>query len=200
MVLAAIGHEGEEPHVYIGDYPVTHQWSKTWPAEQIFQHYVSNNIATIHVGSPLRGMSELKIAELFVEYGWGKYSRSFSSCNVGNYKLDHDNTELKWCGNCPKCANSYLLFSAFVEPNDLVQLFGGNLFEKESLIDDFKGLLGIDDVMKPFECVGEIDELRKAYGLALLRGYRPLPFDVPTSDFDKDRVYPSQAWATEMIQ
>ena len=200
MVLAAIGHEGEEPHAYIGDYPVTHQWSKTWPAEQAFQSYVSEYIATIHVGSPLRGFSELNIAKLFVENAWQKYGHQFSSCNVANYKLGQDNSELHWCGHCPKCANSFLLFAAFVDPLELTELFGGNLFENESLLQDFKGLLGIDNVMKPFECVGEVDELRKAYELALLRGYRPLPFDVPSSSFDLDIRYPSQAWATEMIQ
>jgi hypothetical protein len=34
----------------------------------------------------------------------------------------------------------------------------------------------------------------------LANGYTPLPFDVPTSDFDKDVLGDSQAWASQMIQ
>ncbi len=203
-VLQAIGHEGAEPHAYVGDLAVNHQWSKTWEAEQLMQRYVSEYIAAdIRVGSPLRSMTELKIAELFAAHAWQKYGHSFSSCNVANYGQQHDNTVLTWCGNCPKCANSYLLFAPFVAPDELRSLFGGSdLFAKESLTDDFKGLLGIDNVMKPFECVGEIDELRTAYHMARSRygeeTYR-LPFDVPYADFDYNRHMPSQSWASALI-
>ena len=199
-VLAAIGHEGEEPHAYIGDYPVTHQWSKTWGAEKMFSRHVERYIsAGIRVGSPLRGFSELKIAELFVKDAWGRYSRSFSSCNVANYQQGHDNRELTWCGLCPKCANSYLLFAPFVEKEELVEVFGGDLFVEPALIDTFKGLLGVDGIEKPFECVGEIDELRLAYHKALVHGYSSLGFEVPDSSFDADIVYEHQAWARSLL-
>jgi len=55
------------------------------------------------------------------------------------------------------------------------------------LTETFKGLLGIDGVMKPFECVGEVDELRLAYHMAWenfgTESYQ-LSFDVPKGDFD----------------
>ncbi len=193
-ILSAIGHEGEEPHAYIGDLAVTHQWSKTWQAEQLFAEYVQRYISPdIRIGSPLRQYSELKIAELFVQKAWDKFGHSFSSCNVANYGQGMNNERLAWCGNCPKCANSYLLFAPFVEMNELRSLFGGqDLFHKAFLHETFKGLLGIDGIMKPFECVGEVDELRFAYHKALENGYQSLPFDVPAVDFDKDQEYPSQ--------
>lgn len=200
-VLAAIGNEGEEPHDFIGDIPVNHQWSKTWAAEQLFAQYVAEYISPdLQVGSPLRGFSELRIAELFVEKCWQKYGRRFSSCNRANYQQGADNTQLAWCGECPKCANSYLLFAPFVEPIELQSLFGGqDLFAKPSLVETFKGLLGIDGVMKPLECVGEIEELRLAYHMARetygTERYQ-LPFDVPVSNFDYQRKYPTQAWAS----
>lgn len=203
-VLLSVGHEGEEPHAWIGDLPVNHQWSKTWPAEQAFADYVKRYISDdIHIGSPLRGYSELKVAELFVRSAWQKFGHSFSSCNLANYKQGESNTKLKWCGECPKCANSFLLFAAFVEPDDLKSLFGGqDLFAKPSLQDTFKGLLGIDDVMKPFECVGEIDELRLAYHMAREKwgeGYIKLPFSVPKSSFDYHKQYPAQTWTKAFI-
>lgn len=194
-VLVSIAHEGEEPHAWIGDLPVNHQWSKTWQAEQDFANYVHKYISTgITVGSPLRKLSELRLAEIFVQKAWQKYGHQFSSCNEANYLQGADNSELKWCGNCPKCANSYLLFAPFLDASELKKIFNGqDLFEKESLVDTFKGLLNIDGAMKPFECVGEIDELRLAYHMAQERGgYGQLAFEVPESNFDYIAEYRSQ--------
>ncbi|NCU38974.1 hypothetical protein EOL96_08100 [Candidatus Saccharibacteria bacterium] len=201
-ILAAIGNEGSEAHQWVGELAVNHQWSKSWAAEQLLADYVQTTISPdIRVGSPLRSLSELRIAELFVEKSWNKFGHRFSSCNLANYMQGKNNDELRWCGECPKCANSFLLFAPFVEPIELKNIFGGiNLFTKPSLLDTFKGLLGVDGVMKPFECIGEIDELRKAYHMALDRGYEPLPFTVPQSNFDKDREYPSQSWASDTIE
>ena len=198
-VLLSIGHEGEEPHHIIDDLEVTHQWSKTWSAEQLLAEYVTKYIsADIHVGSALRKYSELRIAELFSNKAWADFGHDFSSCNRANYQQGADNTTLKWCGECPKCANSFLLFAPFIQPDDLKSLFNGqDLFEKSLLTDTFKGLLGIDGVPKPFECIGEIDELRLAYHRRL-PGYGNVPFDVPSSRFDHLYEYPLQPWAAEL--
>lgn len=195
IIAASIAHEGEESHATIGDLSVTHQWSKTWVAEKQFAEYVHRYISTdIHVGSPLRPMSELKVAELFTTHAWEKFGHSFSSCNRANYMQGADNQQLYWCGECPKCANSFLLFAPFVEAEELKSLFAGqDLFSKPLLTETFKGLLGIDDVMKPFECVGEINELRYAYHKAIEKGgYDTLPFDVSVADSDPNIEYPSQ--------
>jgi hypothetical protein len=201
-ILAAIGHEGEEPYDFIGDLPVRHQWSKTWQAEKDFAEYVGRYVSKdIKVGSALRKYSELKIAEMFVEQCWVKYSREFSSCNVGNYKQGHDNSVLGWCGNCAKCANSFLLFAPFVEPEELIEVFGGeNLFSKTSLQETFKGLLGVEGVVKPFECVGEEAELRTAYHMAASNFSKyELSFEVPESDFNYNQTYDHQAWADKLV-
>ena len=165
IVAASIGDEGNEPHAMIGDLPVNHQWSKTWEAEQLFADYVKRYISeNIEVGSPIRKYSELRIAELFVNKCWQKYGHNFSSCNVANYKQNGNNTRLSWCGKCAKCANSYLLFCPFLPPQELQSLFCDNdLFKDPELFDTFKGLLGVENTMKPFECIGSIGELRFAY-------------------------------------
>ena len=194
-VLVSIAHEGEEPHAAIGDLSITHQWSKTWTAEILYSQFVEKYVSPdIFVGSPLRQYSELRVAELFVQYAWGKYGDRFSSCNRANYRQAADNSELRWCGDCPKCANSYLLFAPFVEREKLKRLFNNvDLFTQPSLRLTFKGLLGVDDVMKPFECVGEVDELRYAYHLAVNEGgYSALPFPVSDSSFDYKMEYPAQ--------
>ncbi len=165
IVLTSIGNEGSEPHSQIGDLLVNHQWSKTWEAEQLMAEYVKRYISEdIKVGSPIRKYSELRIAELFVAKCWQRYGYKFSSCNSANYKQGARNASLSWCGDCAKCANTYLLFCPFLAPHILQTLFNDvDLFRKPSLTKTFKGLLGIDNEMKPFECVGSVDELRFAY-------------------------------------
>ena len=192
-VLASIGQEGNEPHAYIKDLAVNHQWSKTWPAEQALAEYIKREISSdLKVGSPLRRYSELKIAELFVNKCWDKYGDKFSSCNVANYRQQASNENLSWCGECAKCANSFILFAAFLPAEKLKAIFGGkDLFADPKLENDFKGLLGVDGVIKPFECVGETGELQAAYAMRQ-PGYKDLPFAVPTSDFDYEKVYPHQ--------
>lgn len=196
-ILTSIGHEGEENHSIIkssgneADLPVNHQWSKTKEAEKLLQDYVKNYVSPdFEIYSPLRKYSELKIAELFVEKCWQKFGHKFSSCNVINYGQRTDNSTLRWCGECAKCANSYLLFAPFLEPSELNSIFPNqkSLFEKPELENDFKGLLGVDNHLKPFECVGEIAELRLAYHLKK-PGYPDLPFAVPKSDFDYNKLY-----------
>lgn len=201
-ILSSIGHEGEEPHATIGDLAVTHQWSKTWDAELLFAEYVRRYISPdIMIGSPLRRYSELRVAELFSQKAWDTFGHRFSSCNLANYKQGDNNSELTWCGECPKCANSYLLFAPFVEAEELKSLFAGqDLFAKPMLQETFKGLLGVDGVMKPFECVGEIDELRYAYHRAQEKGgFETVSFNVPMADFDYLAQYPAQDWTPSLI-
>ena len=205
VILTSIGREGEEPHAMIGDLPVNHQWSKTWQAEQLMTEYIKRYLSPdLHLGSPIRHLSELRIADLFVQKCWQKYGYSFSSCNEANYKQNNQNSTLKWCGHCAKCANSYLLFCPFIPPQFLQSLFGDkDLFLDQNLIQIFKGLLGVGGKMKPFECVGSVEELRSAYhhrmttppiplpqspGATQTTYWQPvyanLPFRVPESDFN----------------
>lgn len=205
-VLAAVGTEGNEAHAMVGDLPINHQWSKTWEAEQLFADYVTTCISPdLRVGSPLRSFSELRIAELFEQLCWAPYSYGFSSCNLANYEQGELNTDLKWCGTCPKCANTFLLFSPFVIPYELRRIFDGvNLFASENLKVQraFKGLLGVEGVMKPLECVGEVEELRAAYGMAQAKYGEVachLPFAVPEGTFDYKKLASRQDWTSEYL-
>ena len=202
QILLSIGHEGEEPHGWIGDLAVNHQWAKTFEAEQLLADYISRYVSSdISIGSPLRCYSELKIAELFVNNAWHEYGNKFSSCNLANYMQGSDNSQLKWCGKCPKCLNSYLLFAAFLPAVELQSIFNDkDLFAEVELQDMFKGLLGLGNFMKPFECIAEIYELRLAYHKSQLKlGYAKLPFDVPLSKFDYSTQYPSQNKLTKLL-
>ncbi|NCS83242.1 hypothetical protein GW746_02385 [Candidatus Saccharibacteria bacterium] len=89
------------------------------------------------------------------------------------------------------------MFAPFVDAGELKSVFAGHdLFTRELLQETYKGLLGVDGVMKPFECVGEVDELRKAYWLAQEKGgYGTVSFVVPASTYDYHTEYPMQQWA-----
>lgn len=199
-IIVSIAQEGDEAHAKLGDLEVNHQWSKSWPAEQLLATYTAKYLSPdLHIGSPLRKYSELRVAELFVENCWTKFGDKFSSCNRANYQQGQPNQVLTWCADCAKCANSYLLFCPFLPAAKLQAVFNGQeLFTKPSLIDIYKGLLGIDGFIKPFECVGTVEELRKAYEM---RGddYADLPFSVPKSDFDYLAEYPAQDFFTKML-
>jgi hypothetical protein len=58
------------------------------------------------------------------------------------------------------------LFAPFVEYEELIALFHGkNLLQEPELQDFYKALLGMEGV-KPFECVGTVEELRQAYHMS----------------------------------
>ena len=137
---------------------VNHQFSKGFEFETAFCEYEKKYFNTgISYFSLLRPLSEFQIAALFSQYK--KYHSIFRSCNAGS-KTD------SWCGNCPKCLFVYIILSPFLTEEELVGIFGENLFEKEALLTDFQKLTGMLPE-KPFECVGSRDEVRCALALAI---------------------------------
>lgn len=202
-LLVSIGAEGAEAHGYIGELAVNHQWAKSWQAEKLLAEYAERYISPdIKVGSPLRAYTELYIAELFAENAWQRFGHEFSSCNLANYMQGSDNRKLRWDGTCPKCASTFLLFAPFIEPAELIRTIGANVLANPEIRDTYKGLLGIEGHMKPFECVAEVAELRLAYHMARKKwgnqAYQ-LPFEVPDSPFDYRQTHDAQDWAKNII-
>lgn len=153
---------------------INHQYSKSLEFEEQFQTYLQTSISPdLNYFSLLRPLSELRIAQLFVARQlMSKYQDSFSSCNR-NFRLKNTaNQRVSWCGACPKCAFTFLIFAPFVKRQELINLFGKNLFEDLSLRATFDQILGRAD-QKPFECVGEIDEARLALWMAYQTGNWP---------------------------
>ena len=69
--------------------------------------------------------------------------------------------EWKWCCNCAKCLFVYTILSPFIDEEELVDIFGENLFEKIELLETFLELAGETNI-KPFECVGTFEEVKYA--------------------------------------
>jgi hypothetical protein len=110
----------------------------------------------------LRPLSELQIAKLFSQCK--AYHPVFRSCNVGS-KTD------SWCGHCPKCLFTWIILSPFLSREKLTAIFGKDLMADESLQPILEELNGTAAV-KPFECVGTVEEVRaclKDTGISTLR-------------------------------
>jgi len=146
---------------------VNHQYSKSIEFERDFREYVAKYISEdIKYFSFLRPLSEYTIARLFATFP--NHFNSFKSCNVGS-KSD------SWCGNCAKCLFTYIILSPFVERDILIEIFGKDLYDDQLLLQHFNELIGQTEV-KPFECVGTIDEVNMAVNMALNMTKKPLPF------------------------
>lgn len=129
---------------------VNHQYSKSFEFESDFRDYVNTHLTSnFNYYSFLRPLSELQIAALFSRLK--QYHPIFKSCNVGS-KND------VWCCNCSKCLFTFTILSAFIPMDELIQIYGENLFEKESLLPELKELTGITPI-KPFECIGTVEEV-----------------------------------------
>lgn len=134
---------------------INHQYSKTLEFENDFRWYTSKyfNI-DINYFSLLRGISEYQIASIFSKYN--KYFNIFKSCNLGS-----KNDSWKWCCNCPKCLFVFIILSPHLYKEELVNIFGEDLFERKDLLNYFLELIGESET-KPFECVGTINEAKYA--------------------------------------
>ncbi|MFK7780202.1 MAG: hypothetical protein QM490_03555 [Candidatus Gracilibacteria bacterium] len=139
---------------------INHQYSKSLEFEVDFKKYVENYITgSVKYFSLLRGFYEIKIAKLFSSLG-KKYFSVFSSCN-NNFKiinLSEQNINKVWCNKCPKCAFVFSILRPYLNNNEILEIFGEDLFEKKELKNLFKELLGIKGI-KPLECVGEAEEV-----------------------------------------
>ena len=132
---------------------INHQYSKTYEFECDFNNYTQKYFGCdIKYFSFLRPLSELQIAMLFSQYK--KYHNIFKSCNVGSKQIPW-----VWCCDCAKCLFVYIILSPFLYKDELINIFGEDLYEKESLKEIFKELIG-DAKTKPFECVGTTKEVR----------------------------------------
>ncbi|MBP3256277.1 MAG: hypothetical protein J6M60_07340 [Clostridia bacterium] len=134
---------------------VNHQYSKSFEFECDFLNYSNKYLKTpVKYFSFLRPLNELQIAKIFSKHE--KYHTTFKSCNVGSKTLPW-----KWCCNCAKCLFAYIILSPFLYKEKIVNIFGEDMYQNESLLNTFIELTGNGD-NKPFDCVGTYEEVNFA--------------------------------------
>lgn len=148
---------------------INHQYSKSYEFENDFNNYTKKYFGiNLNYFSFLRPLTEYQIGLLFSKYK--KYHKVFKSCNVGS-----KNESWNWCCNCPKCLFVYIILSPFLTDEELINIFGENLYNKEELLYTFKEIIGETGV-KPFECVGSYEEAKYAISKRINETKRELPF------------------------
>ena len=163
-VVVSNEQSANEPTLIYQDMPINHQYSKSQEFERDFQGALAHHFGeSLRYYSFLRPFSEVRIAELFARIGFEKYKDVFSSCNRA---FVHESTHMSWCGQCPKCAFTFMALTPFVPRAELESVWDGkNLLLDEGLEPTYRQLLGIEGD-KPLECIGEVKESRKAMHLA----------------------------------
>jgi len=146
---------------------INHQYSKSFEFETDFREYVASYISPdLNYFSFLRPLHEIQIASLFSKFP--KYFKAFRSCNAGSKKD-------VWCCDCAKCLFTYIILSPFISTEELMKIYGENLLDKPSLLPIFNELTGVDNV-KPFECIGTVEEVNIALCLAVEKNKNQLPW------------------------
>lgn len=150
---------------------INHQYSKTFEFESAFREYSRKYLVPeIEYFSLLRPLYELQIAERFARHQ--QYLLLFRSCNRGM-------ATNSWCGRCPKCLFVWIALYPFVEREQLLGVFGSDLFVSEGAEGTVRALLGLD-AAKPFECVGTREETLAALHLCVEK-YQQQDVSLPPS-------------------
>ncbi|POM76380.1 NEK protein Kinase [Phytophthora palmivora] len=143
--------------------PVNHQYDKSFDFESRAHAYIRKYLVEdLHYFSALQHLWEVQIARTFANRSLESsenFLPVFLSCNEAP---DGD----KWCCKCAKCAFVFILLSAWCSEAQLLEIFGENLFEKQSMFPEFLSLLD-DEGVKPMECVGTASETWLSLFLAL---------------------------------
>lgn len=151
---------------YLGEV-INHQWSKSSEAEKLLANYITTYITPdLAYFSMLRPWYEIKVTEKFSKLS--NYFDVFSSSNH-NFKLDASGEIHRWEYDSPKTVFVYTMLTAFLSKDEMLRIFGDNLYDMTSLMPHFKQLLGLESI-KPFECVGTPEEMMVAMKIAYDKG------------------------------
>lgn len=136
---------------------VNHQFSKSILFEQGFRDVIDRWVSPdIEYFSLLRPFNETAITRQFT--GLSEFHGVFSSCNR-NFHQDGSHIQGRWCLDCPKCRFTALALAPFMQVQQLLDIQGADLLDREDQLEGFKALCGLE-MPRPFECVGSIAECR----------------------------------------
>jgi hypothetical protein len=171
VVVMSNERSASSANVRLGRREINHQWSKSLDFEERFAALVDGALGgTVRYFSELRACSELWIAQRFAALE--RYHLAFRSCNRA-FAQDPARRAEHWCGRCDKCCFVDLILAPFLPLERLQHIFGGaEPLGDPALGDRFRTLVALSPDLKPWECVGDVDECRAAMVLASERSDR----------------------------
>lgn len=139
---------------------VNHQWGKSYAAERLLNQYLQSEfIANCAYFSVLQPVYDTLIFNLLRRDQ--QVVADTHSCNIRK----------PWCLKCPKCAYVWLNYMAYLDCGYIDTLFGANLFDIQENQQWYYQMLGLRE-HTPFECIGQIDEVRLAFELCKHKGLK----------------------------
>lgn len=163
---------------------INHQRSKSDEFEQLFSDYIKAYInSSAFYYSRLWDLHEREITKLFSQHK--KYFDLFSSCN----RNFHQDGRVPWsrrCCICPKCLFVYSILRPFITEEDTQRIRWKELYADSSLIPLMKELLWIEWI-KPLECVGTPEEVRKMIELFIEKNEK-VAISMPVTKWFIDNV------------
>lgn len=159
-VILSNERSSDEGNVEFLGAEINHQYSKTFAFETAMREYAHKHLAPgVSYFSFLRPLFEIQVCRLFARCP--EYFQAFKSCN-------REQRQGTWCGRCPKCLSVCITLAPFVSRDQLLEIFGRDLFADADAIPLLGSLLGIEGT-KPFECVGTRQELLVGLFLSIKR-------------------------------
>jgi len=160
QVIVANERSADEGNVEFLGNEVNHQYSKTLRFESAFRRYCTAYLTDeVQYFSLLRPLYEVQIARLFARHP--QYFTTFTSCN----RRQKDGG---WCRQCAKCFSTFALLYPFLRAEEIIRVFGEDLFARAEAVPFIRELLGFTE-HKPFECVGTKEEMLVALYLGIQR-------------------------------
>ncbi len=140
---------------------INHQFSKSYEVELSMNAALKAAKIPVDYFSAVRPYGELAIAKAFATKP--ELFALIMSCNRA-FVRDPAQRSKGWCGRCAKCRFVFLTLAPFTTPKQLKAMFGRDLLNSADGWDaaGFAALL-LED--RPFDCVGEVSEVRLAIGL-----------------------------------
>lgn len=163
-VVIANERSADEPTQRIDGVPVNHQYSKTFAFETALAAALAPT--GIRYWSSVRRFSELAISGALAQHR--KLRNTILSCNRA-FSVTRPDPDPHWCLDCAKCRFTFVSFAPFLDVDEAVEMFGGNLLDDPTQVDGVRALWAD----KPFDCVGELAESAIAVAhLATRPGWR----------------------------
>jgi hypothetical protein len=167
-VIVANEASSSIPQLAHGDMNINHQWSKSIEFERLFQDYLHTYVTSeLSYFSAIRPMPSLAVAREFVKYP--QYFNVFTSDNSLFKIALGERSHPRWSRDSSKSLSSFILLSALLEENQLMDIFGHNFLNDATLLESFSAIMG-ENGQVVLDCVGTPEELRASLLRAKERG------------------------------